>query len=152
MISQEGFHVLKSRRLNLTLEQASDFYYQHEQRFFYNRLVNFMSSGPISVHILQRVNAIYHWRGLLGNTKVYITQHSNPQTIRGLYGLTDTRNVAHGSDSAASADIEIKYFFPELHTEKLSKLPAVDIHQFLMQDFAHQPSLMKLLQRQKSQN
>lgn len=111
-----------------------------------------MSSGPISVHVLQRVNAISHWRSLLGNTKVYMTQHSHPQTVRGLYGLTDTRNVAHGSDSPATADIEINYFFPGFHREEMTKLPTVDIHQFLMQDFAHQTSLMKLLQKQKSKN
>lgn len=106
-----------------------------------------MSSGPISVHILQRVDAIRHWRGLLGNTKVYITQHSHPQSVRGMHGLTDTRNVAHGSDSVNNADIEINYFFPDFRHEKHTHLPAVDIHEFLMQDFSHQPSLLKILQK-----
>jgi Nucleoside diphosphate kinase len=57
----------------------------------------FHYSGPSEINILARENAITKWRELLGPTKVYIARFSHPYSIRGMYGISDTRNAAHGS-------------------------------------------------------
>uniref|UniRef100_A0A8D0HA20 NME/NM23 nucleoside diphosphate kinase 6 n=1 Tax=Sphenodon punctatus TaxID=8508 RepID=A0A8D0HA20_SPHPU len=87
-------------------------------KFFYQRLVEFMSSGPMRAYILAHEHAIPLWRSLMGPTKVFQAQHTAPASIRGSYGLTDTRNTTHGSDSAAAASREIAFFFPDF-SEKL---------------------------------
>lgn len=112
-ILKQGFYIVKSKRLHLTRARACEFYKEHEGRFFHNRLVTFMSSGPISTHILARENAIAEWRKLMGPTKVFKTIHEEPGSLRGQFGLTDTRNSTHGSDSDTSARREIEFFFPE---------------------------------------
>lgn len=88
---------MRSRRLILTTEEAEQFYADHKGKFFYNRLLTFMSSGPSDVHILAGYDAISKWRQLLGPTKVYQAQFTDPNSIRGMFGLSDTRNAAHGS-------------------------------------------------------
>ena len=93
--------------------RAEQFYSEHKEKFFYNRLVTFMSSGPCQPLILARQDAISGWRELMGPTKVFRTRFSHPESIRGRFGLTDTRNVSHGSDSEQTARAEIKFFFPE---------------------------------------
>ena len=107
------FYLVRSCSLHLTVAEAELFYAAHRGRFFYNRLVNHMSSGPISTHILARPDAIAHWRQLLGPTKVFRTIYTSPNSIRGRYGLTDTRNACHGSDADETARQEIRFFFPE---------------------------------------
>jgi nucleoside-diphosphate kinase len=62
-------------------------------------LLTFMSSGQVSAHILARYDAIICWRKLMGPTKVLKTVHEEPESIRGTFGSTDTRNATHGSDS-----------------------------------------------------
>ncbi|KAH3851417.1 hypothetical protein DPMN_093898 [Dreissena polymorpha] len=115
MMLNDDFLFVRSKRMHLTRSRVQDFYKEHEGRFFYNRLVSFMSSGPISTHILARENAIVHWRKLMGPTKVFRTMHDEPGSIRGRYGLTDTRNCTHGSDSDQTAAREIEFFFPEFN-------------------------------------
>lgn len=83
--------------MRIKTEDAHKFYDEHRNKFFFNRLVTFMCSGPSHVHILAKENAIQAWRDLMGPTKVYMTQHTHPCTIRGRHGLSDTRNVTHGS-------------------------------------------------------
>lgn len=121
-ILKQGFYIVKSKRLHLTKARACDFYKEHEGRFFHNRLVTFMSSGPISTHILAKENAIEDWRKLMGPTKVFKTIHEDPGSLRGQYGLTDTRNSTHGSDSDASARREMGFFFPEFDVDEWYKL------------------------------
>ncbi|XP_051511399.1 nucleoside diphosphate kinase 6-like isoform X2 [Myxocyprinus asiaticus] len=70
-------------------------------------------SGPMRAYILARDDAITHWRGMMGPTKVFRARFTSPNTLRGQYGLTDTRNTTHGSDSTESAKREIAFFFPE---------------------------------------
>ena len=72
-----------------------------------------MSSGPISVQIIAGDNAISKWRTMLGPTKVLKAQYEATESIRGRFGVTDTRNVGHGSDSLSSALKEISFFFPD---------------------------------------
>ncbi|KAK3608595.1 hypothetical protein CHS0354_042587 [Potamilus streckersoni] len=113
VILRHGFYFVRSKLLTLTRAKAEEFYKEHDGKFFHNRLVSFMSSGPISVHILARENAIAEWRKLMGPTKVLRTIYENPECIRGQFGLTDTRNSTHGSDSPEKAKCEINFFFSE---------------------------------------
>ncbi|CAK8680350.1 unnamed protein product [Clavelina lepadiformis] len=117
-ILRNKFLIIKRKRLRWPKARAEQFYFQHAQRFFYRRLVEFMSSGPIEALILAKRNAIQDWRLLIGPTKVYKTQHTNPNTIRGQFGLTDTRNAVHGADSEESVHEEVAFFFPEFDVGK----------------------------------
>ncbi|XP_071965084.1 nucleoside diphosphate kinase 6-like [Antedon mediterranea] len=111
------FFIIQSKVLKWDREKAEEFYKEHKGKFFYNRLVGFMSSGPMSAHILARDSAIEHWRTLMGPTKTFKARHENADTIRGMFGLTDTRNATHGSDSAESACKEIAFFYPEFDVD-----------------------------------
>lgn len=71
--------------------------------------------------ILAGDNVIANWRTLLGPTKVYKTIYSHPHSIRGRFGLSDTRNACHGSDSRESASREIKMFFPDFDYDQWVK-------------------------------
>ncbi|XP_071118634.1 nucleoside diphosphate kinase 6-like [Haliotis cracherodii] len=118
IILQQEFFFVRSKKLILSPTRANEFYKEHEGKFFLNRLVSFMSSGPIWTHILARENAIPEWRRIMGPTKVLKTIHEAPETIRGRFGLTDTRNCTHGSDSPETAAREINFFFPEFSTDR----------------------------------
>ncbi|XP_055886293.1 nucleoside diphosphate kinase 6-like isoform X2 [Biomphalaria glabrata] len=131
MILENGFYVIESKRLILTTSQAEQFYAEHKGKFFQNRLVSFMSSGPLWTYILCGDNAISRWRKLMGPTKVLKTVYDEPLSIRGLYGLTDTRNCTHGSDSEENAEREIQFFFPEFNIKKWYETE----HDFFRQDF-----------------
>lgn len=117
-IIENGFQVVKSTRTTISKREAAEFYAEHEGRFFYNRLLTFMCSGPSEVYILARDDAIKTWRELMGPTKVYQAVYTAPGTIRAEYGLTDTRNATHGSDSIKSAIREISVFFPNFNYEQ----------------------------------
>ncbi|KAK0179730.1 hypothetical protein PV327_005453 [Microctonus hyperodae] len=118
LIIDNNFKVVRSRRTILTLKDANLFYEDHKQKFFFNRLVTFMSSGPSDIYVLARENAISKWRELMGPTKVYQAQYLAPDTIRAKFGLSDTRNATHGSDSPESAEKEIKIFFKDFNVEQ----------------------------------
>ncbi|CAH0720581.1 unnamed protein product, partial [Brenthis ino] len=112
-VIKNTFVVVKTKRILLDKETAGKFYKEHVEKFFYNRLVTFMASGSIDLHIIGHTNAIDLWRRMLGPTKVYHAQFKEPYCLRGMFGISDTRNVAHGSDSEVSAEREIKFFFPD---------------------------------------
>ncbi|XP_078043773.1 nucleoside diphosphate kinase 6 isoform X2 [Augochlora pura] len=97
LIIDNNFKVVRSRRTTIAPKEAALFYAEHKDKFFYNRLTTFMCSGPSDIHILANYDAIVKWRKLMGPTKVYHAQYSNPDTIRGMFGLSDTRNATHGS-------------------------------------------------------
>ncbi|XP_076354103.1 nucleoside diphosphate kinase 6-like [Tachypleus tridentatus] len=118
LILDNNFYFVKSECMNLSTKEAELFYREHREKFFYNRLVSFMCSGAIAVHILGRENAIQHWRHLLGPTKVFKAQYEAPSSIRAKFGISDTRNVAHGSDSSQTAEKEIRFFFPNFDIKK----------------------------------
>lgn len=117
LIIDNGFLVVRSKIIHLPVSKAEQFYQEHEGKFFYNRLVTYMSSGKSQPLILFRQDAIQHWRNVMGPTKVFSTRFSHPDCIRGQFGLTDTRNSSHGSDSDETAAKEIKFFFPEFDLE-----------------------------------
>ncbi|XP_053942965.1 nucleoside diphosphate kinase 6 isoform X2 [Cuculus canorus] len=113
IILRNQFLIVRAKQLRCELGQSRHFYQEHAGRFFYQRLVEFMASGPMWAYILAHEDAVPLWRSLMGPTKVFRARNSVPDSIRGTYGLTDTRNTTHGSDSPASASREIAFFFPE---------------------------------------
>lgn len=72
-----------------------------------------MTSGPVMALALARHDAISVWRTILGPTKVHQTRIDSPGTLRGLFGISDTRNIGHGSDAVESAQRELQLFFPD---------------------------------------
>ncbi|KAJ8959198.1 hypothetical protein NQ318_022460 [Aromia moschata] len=118
IILTSNFKIVKSKRKTITVDEAEEFYEDHKNKFFYNRLITFMTSGPSDLYILAKEDAIKDWRALMGPTKVYRAQFEAPETIRGKYGLSDTRNATHGSDSPESVRREIRIFFPEFDVDK----------------------------------
>lgn len=114
----ENFIIIRKKDLIWRKADSEMFYAEHSGRFFFQRLVEFMSSGQMRAYILAREDAITHWRTMMGPTKVFRARFSSPETLRGKYGLTDTRNTTHGSDSIESAKREISFFFPEFSAEE----------------------------------
>nr|XP_023655885.1 nucleoside diphosphate kinase 6 isoform X1 [Paramormyrops kingsleyae]XP_023655892.1 nucleoside diphosphate kinase 6 isoform X1 [Paramormyrops kingsleyae]XP_023655902.1 nucleoside diphosphate kinase 6 isoform X1 [Paramormyrops kingsleyae]XP_023655905.1 nucleoside diphosphate kinase 6 isoform X1 [Paramormyrops kingsleyae] len=117
-ILENNFIVIRSRELVWKRQESERFYAEHAGRFFYQRLVEYMSSGPMQAYILARDDAISRWRELMGPTKVFRARYTSPSSMRALYGLTDTRNTTHGSDSVESAHREIAFFFPEFNVRE----------------------------------
>ncbi|AWP19956.1 hypothetical protein SMAX5B_008208 [Scophthalmus maximus] len=117
-ILDNKFVIVRCRDLVWRRQDSERFYAEHSGRFFYQRLVEFMSSGPMRAYILAREDGIRHWRELMGPTKVFRARYSSPASIRAQFGLTDTRNTTHGSDSVESAQREISFFFPDFCAEE----------------------------------
>ncbi|KAL7979774.1 hypothetical protein Chor_008112 [Crotalus horridus] len=101
-ILSHKFLIVRTKDLLWSREDSQRFYQEHSGRFFYRRLVEFMSSGPLRVYILAHEEAVSRWRSLMGPTKVYRALHTAPGSIRGTLGLTDTRNTVHGSGEPQS--------------------------------------------------
>ncbi|XP_053885434.1 nucleoside diphosphate kinase 6 isoform X1 [Malaclemys terrapin pileata] len=98
-ILNNKFLIVRTKELMWRREDSQRFYQEHSGRFFYQRLVEFMASGPMRAYILAHEDAVARWRSLMGPTKVYRARNTAPDSIRGAYGLTDTRNTTHGSGS-----------------------------------------------------
>ena len=105
-IEQEGFTILAGRMLALNEAQARAFYAVHRERPFYHDLVAYMTSGPVWVMALERVDAVQHLRRVMGATN---PAEAEPGTIRASYGSSIERNAIHGSDSPENA--AIAFFF-----------------------------------------
>ena len=96
--------------LHLTREQAEGFYAEHEGKVFFEPLMEFMTSGPIMVQVLEGDNAITFYRELMGATN---PENAAAGTLRCDYAESMRLNAVHGSDSEESAAREIAYFFTE---------------------------------------
>ncbi|KAJ1981632.1 hypothetical protein H4R35_000631 [Dimargaris xerosporica] len=106
--------IAHQKAVHWSAQDAQSFYAEHRGKFFYQRLCDYMTSGPFTALILEGPDAIRNWRSLIGPTHPIRARLSQPQTLRAQFGLTDTRNSFHGSDSYDTALREIKFFFPEL--------------------------------------
>jgi len=107
-IEEEEFKISGLKMLHLTKEEAKGFYIVHKDKHFYDPLTDFMSSGEIVVMVLERENAISHWREVMGATDPALAK---PGTLRQMYGISVERNATHGSDSPQTAEWEIDYFY-----------------------------------------
>lgn len=105
-----GLKIVASRMLHLSREQAGEFYAVHKERPFYNDLIDFMTSGPVMVQVLEGENAISRNREIMGATN---PQEAAPGTIRADFAETVDENAVHGSDGPDTAKVEIEFFFPE---------------------------------------
>ena len=105
-----GLKIVAARMLQLTREQAGEFYAVHKERPFYNDLIDFMTSGPVMVQVLEGENAIARNREIMGATN---PQEAASGTIRADFAKTVDENAVHGSDGPDTARAEIAFFFPE---------------------------------------
>ena len=105
---KNNLKILKSKKVKISKEEASEFYKVHQTKPFYNDLCNYLSSGPIVAMILEGENAISKNRELMGTTDPLKAAEG---TLRKMYGISIDKNSVHGSDSLKSAKIEIKFFF-----------------------------------------
>lgn len=103
-----GLRIVAAKMLRLSRAQAEGFYAEHKGRPFFPALVDFMTSGPVTVQVLEGESAIAKNRELMGATN---PKEAEPGTIRADFAESIDANAAHGSDSAASAEREIAYFF-----------------------------------------
>ena len=107
-IINNGFKILKEKKIQLNKSDAEEFYKVHETKPFYNDLCEYLSSGPIIVMVLQKENAVLKNRNLMGATD---PQKAENGTIRKKYGISIDKNSVHGSDSIENAKTEINFFF-----------------------------------------
>jgi len=103
-----GLKVIALKMQQLTQEQAEGFYAEHSERPFFNDLVAFMTSGPVSVQVLEGEGAILKNRDLMGATN---PKEADAGTIRADFATSIDANAVHGSDSETSAAREVAYFF-----------------------------------------
>jgi len=107
---QKNLKILKSKKVQITKEEASEFYKVHQTKPFYNDLCNYLSSGPIVVMVLEGENAVLQNRKLMGATD---PSKSEEGTLRKMYGISIDKNSVHGSDSVENAKVEISFFFKD---------------------------------------
>ncbi len=106
---QAGLKVAAVRMKSLSKQEAEGFYAVHRERPFFNALVNFMSSGPVMIQVLEGENAVLKHRDLMGATN---PKDAAAGTIRADFADSIDANAVHGSDSLENAATEIAYFFP----------------------------------------
>ncbi len=110
VIEEGGLWIIAQRRIRMTQVQAERFYSMHSERPFFGELVEFMTSGPVVVQVLQGENAVPRYRDIMGATN---PADADAGTIRKLFAKSIGENSAHGSDSDENAAIEIAQFFSE---------------------------------------
>ena len=110
VIEKAGLRIIGQRRIQMTRAQAERFYDVHKERPFFGELVDFMTSGPVVVQVLEGENAVKAYRNVMGATNPADAEEG---TIRKLYAKSIGENSVHGSDSEENAAIEIRQFFSE---------------------------------------
>ena len=108
LIEDNDIVISQMKMLTLSKSKAEEFYKDHKDKDFYDRLIAYMTSGPIVVMLLEGKDVIKRYRDLMGKTN---PEKANPGTIRKLYAINTTQNSVHGSDSPDNAIIEINLFF-----------------------------------------
>ena len=105
---KNNLKILKSKKVKISKEEASEFYKVHQTKPFYDDLCNYLSSGPIIVMILEGENAVSKNRKLMGSTDPLKAEEG---TLRKMYGISIDKNSVHGSDSVENGKAEIDFFF-----------------------------------------
>ena len=108
VIEDAGLRIIGQRRIKMTRAQAEKFYEIHKERPFFGELVDFMTSGPVVVQVLEGEGAVARYREVMGATN---PANAADGTIRKLYAVSVGENSVHGSDSAENAALEIVQFF-----------------------------------------
>ena len=110
LIEDAGLRIVGQKRIHMTRAQAERFYGVHKERPFFGELVDFMTSGPVVVQVLEGENAVTRYRDVMGATN---PAEAEPGTIRKEFAKSIGENSAHGSDSDENAALEIAQFFSE---------------------------------------
>ena len=108
---ENGLKIVAARMMWLSRAEAEGFYAVHRGKPFFNDLIDFMTSGPVMVQVLEGENAIARNRELMGATD---PKKAAPGTIRADFAQSIDANAVHGSDGPDTAKVEIAYFFPEM--------------------------------------
>ena len=107
---EKNLKIIKSKKVQITKEEAAEFYKVHQTKSFYQKLCDYLSSGPIVVMILEGEGAVLKNRKIMGATDPL---KADQGTLRKMYGLSIDKNSVHGSDSVENAKAEISFFFSE---------------------------------------
>ena len=110
LFKDKGFQIVKEKKIQIEKSEAEIFYKVHETKPFYNDLCSYLSSGPIVVMVIEKVNGILANRELMGATN---PKDALDGTIRKKYGISIDKNSVYGSDSPENAKIEINFFFKD---------------------------------------
>ena len=108
IFTKNKLNIKESKKIQITKDEAAEFYKVHQSKPFYNELCAYLSSGPIVVMILEGKNAVKMNREIMGATD---PKNAKENTIRKLFGISIDKNSVHGSDSVENANKEIKFFF-----------------------------------------
>ena len=108
IIEKGGLKIIAQKRIKLSTEQAKEFYKIHSEKVFYNDLVEYMTSGPVVVQVLESSDAVNKYRKIMGATD---PKNAENGTIRKEFALSVQENSVHGSDSIENAKTEISFFF-----------------------------------------
>ena len=110
IIEDNELAIIAQKRIKLSREKAEGFYFIHKDKSFFNDLIEYMTSGPVVVQVLEGDNAVDKYRKIMGATN---PENAEVGTIRKEHALNIQENSVHGSDSDINAKIEIDYFFEE---------------------------------------
>ena len=110
IIEENNLVIIAQRRIKLSKDQAEGFYSVHTDKPFFNDLIEYMTSGPVIIQVLEGDNAIENYRKIMGATNPVEAEDGS---IRKEFALNIQENSVHGSDSEENAHIEINYFFSE---------------------------------------
>ncbi len=111
MIENAGLKIVAQKMIKLSKTQAERFYQEHQGKTFFENLIQFMSSAPVVVQVLEADDAIARYRKIMGATNPAVAEEG---TIRKTFALSIDKNSVHGSDSAESAAREINFFFSQI--------------------------------------
>lgn len=110
-IEKAGLKIIAQKMIRLTSENAGEFYAEHRGKPFFPNMIERMTSGPVVVQVLEAPDAIARYRKIMGATNPAVAEE---ETIRKTFALAIDQNTVHGSDSPASAEREINFFFNEI--------------------------------------
>lgn len=108
IIEDSNLKIIAQKRIKLSKDKAEGFYFIHKDKPFFTDLIDFMTSGPVIIQVLEGENAVDSYRKIMGATN---PENAEQGTIRKEFALNIQENSVHGSDSDENAEIEIKYFF-----------------------------------------
>ena len=108
IIEENKLIIVAQKRVKLSKEKAEGFYSVHRDKPFFNDLIEYMTSGPVILQVLEGEDAVENYRNIMGATN---PENAEEGTIRKLHALNIQENSVHGSDSQDNAEIEINYFF-----------------------------------------